>query len=208
MQTEHGAEQWRVRGSLRCNWPQRSEPDHLTATLATTRLRGEHPAMLGRLSIIAILALGLCGCGESSSKGAAESATRLLTAAFAGDRAAFEREIDRAAVRDDLRRQMTELAKATALDVEGGPSDFALDRMIGPDALTLVRAGTGEALTAAPTATQVAALVKVVDDKHACLRDAEAPGRCLLTFSKDRNGWRLVGMRAMNLRIEVADAGG
>ena len=42
--------------------------------------------------------------------------------------------------------------RPTALDVEGGPSDFALDRMIGPDALRLVRAGTGEALTAAPTA--------------------------------------------------------
>jgi hypothetical protein len=165
--------------------------------------------MLRRLSAIAFAALTLAACGgeKGAQKAATESATRLLTAAYAGDRAGFEREIDRAAVRNDVRRQMTEFAKATALDVEGGPSDFALDRMIGPDALTLVDQA-GQALTAAPTAAQVTALIKVIDDKHACLRDAETPGKCLLTFGKDRNGWRLVGMRAMNLRIEVADAGG
>jgi hypothetical protein len=164
--------------------------------------------MLRGLPIVALAALILSACGaERAPKGAAESASRLMAAALADDRVAFEAEIDRTAVREDVRRQVTELAKATALDVEGGPSDFALDRMIGPGAFTLVHAGTGEALTAAPTAKQVLSLMKVVDARHVCLRDAGAPARCLLTFGKDRNGWRLVGMQAMNLRIQVADAG-
>ena len=165
--------------------------------------------MLRRPFLVLLAALSLTACREDGAeKGAAESASRLLTAAMTRNRAAFEAEIDRPAVREDVRRQVNELARATTLEVDGGPSDFALDRMIGPDAFTLVRAGSGQALTAAPTAAQVMRLMKVVDATHVCLSDARAPARCLLTFGKDRNGWRLVGMQAMNLRIEVADAGG
>ena len=76
--------------------------------------------------------------------------------------------------------------------------------MIGPDALRLVRADTGEALTAAPTLGQVARLMKGLDNRHACLRDAAAPDRCLLTFAKLKGEWRLVGMQATDLKIQVA----
>ena len=148
--------------------------------------------------------LSLAGCGGAAPPGAAESASRLLTAAFTGDRVAFEAQIDRAAVREDIRRQVTGLAKGAALDVDGGPSEFALDRMISPAAFRLVHAGSGEALSHAPTAKQVAPLMRLVDGRHACLKDAEAPQRCLLTFGKAGRSWRLVGMQAMDLRIELA----
>ena len=167
--------------------------------------------MLRRTAIILAAGLSLAGCGGAAPHGgvpgaAAESASRLLTAAFTGDRVAFEALIDRAAVREDLRRQVTGLAKGAALDVEGGPSDFALDRMISPAAFRLVHAGSGEALSQAPTAKQVAPLMRAVDARHACLRDAAAPQTCLLTFAKGKGQWRLVGMRAMGLRIELAAA--
>jgi len=158
------------------------------------------------LPILAIVAVALNGCGAAAPKGAIESASRLLAAALSGDRVAFEAQIDRSAVREDVRRQVTELAKATALDVDGGPSEFALDRMISPDALRVVDR-SGAALTAAPTAAQVAPLMRKVDAGRACLRDAEAPGGCLLTFAKGKDHWRLVGMKAMDLTIEVAAAG-
>jgi hypothetical protein len=158
--------------------------------------------------LLALVAIGLNGCGAAAPKGAIESASRLLAAVMNGDRAAFEAQIDRRAVREDVRRQVTELAKATALDVEGGPSEFALDRMISPDAVRVVDR-SGAALTAAPTQKQVAPLMRKVDAKHACLKDAAA-NDCLLTFAKGkdptfgREHWRLVGMKAMDLTIQVA----
>lgn len=158
---------------------------------------------------LAVAALALSGCGGGAPKGATESASRLLAAALNNDRVAFEAEIDRAAVRDDVRRQVADLARATGLEVDGGPSEFALDRMISPDAVRVVDA-QGHRLTEAPSARQVAPLMKAVDGKRVCLRDVGTPGDCLLTFAKDPKAgaqWRLVGMKAMDLRIEVASAG-
>jgi hypothetical protein len=117
---------------------------------------------------------------------------------------AFEAQIDRTALREDLRRQMVELAQQRGVEVAGGPSDFALDRMIGPSALRLVRAGAGTPLAAAPTAAQLEQMLTTVGGKRACLPAPEAADRCLLTFAKAKNGWRLVGMQAMDLTIAVA----
>ena len=154
------------------------------------------------LSVLVAVALPLAACNGAAPRGAIESASRLLAAALSGDRIAFEAQIDRKAVRDDVRRQVTELARATALDVDGGPSEFALDRMISPEKVRVVDR-SGAALTAAPTPKQVAPLMRKVDGKHACLLDAQARD-CLLTFAKGRDHWRLVGMKAMDLTIRVA----
>lgn len=167
--------------------------------------------MLRAPLVLALAALGLSACNGAAPKAAAETASRLLTAAYNNDRVAFEAEIDRPAVRDDVRRQVNEMARTKALDVDGGPSEFALDRMISPDAVRIVDK-TGAPLAAAPTTQQVARLMKVVDARHVCLRDAESPQHCLLTFAKGTSApakghWRLVGMRALDLRVEVASAG-
>ncbi|WP_337189351.1 hypothetical protein [Phenylobacterium sp.] len=156
-----------------------------------------------RIATVLLVAVGLNGCGPAAPRGAIESASRLLAAALSGDRAAFEAQIDRAAVREDVRRQMAEMARATVLEVDGGPSEFALDRMISPEKVRVVD-GVGAALTAAPTPQQVAPLMRRVDDNHACLKDAGAGGGCLLTFAKGRDQWRLVGMKAMDLTVQVA----
>lgn len=161
--------------------------------------------------LLAFAALALTGCGGGAPKGAAESASRLLAAALNNDRVAFEAEIDRAAVREDVRRQVADLARATSLEVDGGPSEFALDRMISPDAVRVVDA-QGHRLTTPPTARQVAPMMKPVEGRRVCLRDAEAPDDCLLTFARGKDAkvgetWRLVGMKAMDLRIEVARLG-
>jgi hypothetical protein len=160
--------------------------------------------MIRRLLVIAFVSAGLAGCGDAAPRGATESASRLLAAAAKGDRVAFEAEIDRPAVRDDVRRQMSEVARSKVLDVEGGPSEFALDRMIGPDAVHLVRTGSGDIVTSAPGLDQIAGRMRALDGRRACLADARAPGRCLLTFARVKGGWRLVGMQASDLRIEVS----
>jgi hypothetical protein len=161
--------------------------------------------------VLALSAVALSGCGADAPKGAAETASRLLAAALKNDRVAFEAEIDRAAVREDVRRQVSEMARGSTLDVEGGPSEFALDRMISPDAVRVVDA-SGRRLTHAPSASEVAPLMKPLADRKACLRDAETHEDCLLTFARDPGSkggqWRLVGMKAMDLRVQVAAAGG
>jgi hypothetical protein len=161
--------------------------------------------MLRPALVLALAALGLSGCNGAAPRGATESASRLLGAALKGDRVAFEAEIDRTAVREDVRRQVADMARAKALEVDGGPSEFALDRMISPDALRVVDP-SGAPLAEPPTARQLAPLMKVIDRRHVCLRDAESPKNCVLTFAKTGQAgghWRLVGMRALDLRIEV-----
>lgn len=160
--------------------------------------------MIRRFIFAFLIAASLTSCSGGAPGGAAETASRLLAASAKGDRVAFEAEIDRPAVRDDVRRQMSEVARSQSLDVEGGPSEFTLDRMISPDALRIVRAGTGETVTKAPSARQIAAQMKTIDGKHACLRDNATTNRCLLTFGKAKGSWRLVGMQATDVRIEVA----
>lgn len=150
----------------------------------------------GAAVALGALALALGGCDGRAKADAAASAERLLAAVQANDRVAFEAEIDRDAVREDVRRQMIELARRQGLEVDGGPSEFALDRMIGPDAFRIVHAAGGEPLKDR---------LKVEDGK-VCLPADEAAKRCLLTFGKSEKRWRLVGMQAMDLTIEVADA--
>ena len=159
------------------------------------------------LIVSAAFALAACG-GDQPPRAAAESASRLLAAAIARDRVAFEAQIDRPAVREDLRRQVADLARGAALDVEGGPSEFALDRMISPGALRVVRSGAGAALAKAPSAAERGRQMRVVDQRHVCLHSAGEVSQCLLTFAKAKGGWRLVGMQAMTHRIEIADAKG
>jgi hypothetical protein len=160
--------------------------------------------MLRKGVALAVVALVLAGCGGRAPGAAAESASRLLAAAMKGDRVAFEAEIDRRAVREDLRRQMVELAQQSGIEVAGGPSDLALDRMIGPDAIRVVTAGAHERLAKPPTPDQLDELLKQISKKKVCLRDIEAEDRCLLTFAKAENRWRLVGMQATDLTIAVA----
>lgn len=157
---------------------------------------------------LALAAAALAGCGgRSGSGGAAQNASRLLAAAAADDRVAFEAEIDRSAVREDLRRQMVALGRDNNMQVDGGPSDLALDRMIGPDSVRLVTAGAGQAVREAPSAEQLAGMLKMVGKKRACLEDPAVKDRCLMTFASAKGRWRLVGMQAVDLEIPV-QAGG
>lgn len=158
--------------------------------------------MLRIAPLLVLVAVGLNGCGAAAPKGAIESASRLLAAVMQGDRAAFEAQIDRAAVREDMRRQVAAIAKGATLEIEGGPSEFALDRMISPDAVRVVDS-SGDKPTVAPTPAQVAPLMRKVDDKKACLREADGD-HCVLTFAKGDGHWRLVGMRALDATVQIA----
>lgn len=148
------------------------------------------------------LAVGLSGCDLGVRADASKDIAAFLTAAHRGDRQAFEAGLDRPALRSDLRDQVAELGRGSLLDVDGGPSEFALDRMISPGAFEIVEAQTGRVLPAAPTPAQVQLLMKVADRGHVCLRNPSR-NQCVLNFAREKGRWRLVGMPATGLKIEV-----
>jgi len=157
------------------------------------------------LAALAVLAVSLAGCDIGVRADAAKAIERFLAAVHNDDRAAFEAAIDRPALRANLGEQLTELARAKGVVVEGGPSEFALDRMISPEAFRLVEARTGQALPHAPSAAEIVLIMKVQDKSHVCVGDPKAP-RCQLSFAKRSGTWRLVGMPATNLTIAVPPA--
>jgi uncharacterized membrane protein len=158
-----------------------------------------------RAAALLALALGMAGCGERTGGGgdAATAAQALLTAVQTGDARAFEAHLDRPALRANLRAQLQMMAAANGLDVAGGAADFALDRMIAPEAFRLVRSQDGAQVTTAPTLSQVTALMTPLAKDRACLHDFVAPQRCLLTFTRHEDSWHLVAMPAYDLRIVV-----
>jgi hypothetical protein len=141
------------------------------------------------------LALSACSFGERSH--ASKAIAAFLAAAQRGDKAAFEKGLDRSAVRADLRQQIADLGRARGVDV-GGASEFALDRLITPSAVLAVAAGVKPGWPAAPTSDEIIPRMKVRDAIHVCLESA-ATKQCLLTFSNHNGAWRLVGMQAQHL---------
>ena len=160
--------------------------------------------MLSKGLVVALtaLAVALGGCDIGVRADAAKAIERFMKAVHDDDRAAFEAAIDRPALRSDLRDQLTDLGRAKGVVVDGGPSEFALDRMISPGVFRLVEARTGEVLPHAPTAAEIALIMKVRDKGHVCVGDPRQD-RCTLSFAKRAGAWRLVGMQATDLRIEV-----
>jgi len=163
--------------------------------------------MISKVRVAALCALGLAtqGCGGAGGGDAAAAAQALLAAAQAGDAAKFEAGIDRPALRAELRQQIIGVGQANGLDV-GGPSDTALDRMIGPQAVHLVPAAGGAALAGPPTPAQVAGLVKPAGAGRVCLHDLTPQQGCLLTFLHEKAGWRLVSMPSGDVVVAIPPA--
>lgn len=155
--------------------------------------------------VLTVLALALSACSGGEKAEASKDVAGFLDAVRRGDRAAFNAGVNRVEVRSDLREQVKALARLKGVEVDGGPSEFALDRMITPEAFHLVDARTGQPLAAAPTPAQVASMLKVRNSTRVCLDDATTHA-CRITFAKRDGGWKLVGMPATDLRIEVPPA--
>lgn len=148
------------------------------------------------------MAIGVQGCGKGAGADASGAAQGLLAAAQAANAEAFEAWLDRPALRSVLREQMIAVAQQNGLDV-GGPSDVALDRMIGPQVLKLMQAGSRAPLAAPPSAAQVAAMMKPLGKDRACLHDLTPQQACILTFAREKPGWRLVALPAGDVPIAV-----
>jgi hypothetical protein len=159
--------------------------------------------------VVALAALFVAACGGKSDKAATRDVQAFLAAVQSGDPTAFEASIDRAKLRTHVGRQVADVARAAGLEVEGGPSEFALDRRINPGNIHLLAAGFP--LMGPPGLEQVEAVLKPVDKQHVCVHDGSAEKRCVLLFQKqkaDRQSqrkaaWRLVEMPAEHLTLDL-----
>ena len=154
---------------------------------------------IGAAIALTTVSVAALAAGRGTDKDAAAAVQAALTAARAGDAQALEKTLDRPALREDLRRQMMEVAQAAGVEVDGGPSDPALDRMIGPDAVRLAAEPVGS----------VEEHLKKTGKAEVCVTGADAD--CVLTFArqKGRGPWRLVGMKAAEPSVDVGvDLGG
>lgn len=149
---------------------------------------------------LAGLGVALSACGADAKDEAAQDVRDLLVAAQEGDADAFEAGIDREKLKADLRVQVREAAREQGIDI-GGPSDAALDRMIGPDAVRVAQTDP----ETAPTAAQIAEILEVKDNTRACLRvPGEADG-CALTFEKQGPRWKLIGVQTSRLELRPGE---
>jgi hypothetical protein len=154
--------------------------------------------MLRKGILVALaLALGVGGCSLDPRGSASKAIASFLGAVQRRDGAAMEVVLDRPALRADLRDQLAALGRSSGIDIGAGPSEFAMDRMITAPAIRRAQAHT--TLPPAPTAAQVAALLKVQDKDHVCVQDA-AGATCALSFARRRGTWRLTGMAATGVK--------
>ena len=146
----------------------------------------------GLAAAFSVLALTLGGCGLGARQSGSAAIASFLAAVQTGDRKAFEAALDRPALRSDLSEQMADVGKTHAVDV-GGPSEFALDRMISPQAIRLTAARVAPGWPATPTAAQIIPHMKARGLHFVCLEEVSSK-KCLLSFTQEGGTWRLTAM--------------
>jgi len=132
----------------------------------------------------------------------ARGVQEFFQAVRSGDRKAFEAAVDRPALHADLRGQLAAVGRQYGLEVEGGASEFSLDRLITPQAFVLVDAGTGQPLAGPPALDQIAGALQVADRGHVCLMTMTTK-TCVLRFTRHEGRWRLTGMPARQTPVAL-----
>ena len=154
-----------------------------------------------------VLALVLPACEAPQQRlDAAEDVRVFLVAAEAGDRATFDRHVDRvalkAALRADLDAEIAKRPELTAAD-RGRLLDQIVDGL-GPEAFRGPPGSRGEQTR---SVAEIAAALRPVSDTRVCLPSQPGAQDCAATFDNQDGTWRLVAVEAGSLRVTSADPG-
>ena len=161
-----------------------------------------------RSPLLALALLAPAGCQQAATQyDAAEDVRAFITAVRENDRAAFERHLDRPA----LRAQLLPQAKA-AIAAQAGPlgavlserlDESVVDGVIQPESFRLMLERSG-APARTPTAAEIATQRRVEGGGRVCLPRAPG-GPCAITFAQSGTGeaavWKLVAIDATGVNI-------
>ena len=160
------------------------------------------------LSLAALAALGACGLPERYR--AAQDVHAFFQAVRDDDQAAFEAHVDRPALRRELRAEVDQAASGAGLGGDvlervlgAGRSEALVERMISPRSFRVVWRRSGMPAGRAPSAPEIAVMLRMVGPDEACLRDLKSD-RCVLTFRREGGTFRLAGISAGAVRVGAA----
>lgn len=153
-----------------------------------------------RIAAIALLGLTLAACATTSRYDAAGDVHALLVAIRDNDRAAFDRHVDRRALKNSLearlmrevgKRDMDDGARALAALVAPGLADAAVDGLVRPEAFRAAASYYGYTPDQPiPNRIAIGGALKYRPDGSVCAT-RKKDGPCLLVFTNTDGTWRL-----------------
>jgi hypothetical protein len=152
-----------------------------------------------RLALVLTLAL-VSACASMPKLDAANDVHAFLLAVRDGDRVAFDRYVDRAALKTQLRsRALAEGPALIAADprlgalgalLSGPLVDAAVDTLVQPEVFRAVAIQHGyQPGQSIPGPMLIARALTQMDDGRVCIADK---GKCQLVFADEAGTWRLV----------------
>ncbi len=161
--------------------------------------------MIGRSALAVTVALALGGCERAGTQlDAAQDVRAFIVASREGDRATFDRHVDRAALTADLRRQIVAQpgAAGAARLFESEQGRQLLDRLIAPETFAFALDRAGPALQRTPTTPEIAAVLRVVDGDTVCLPQGGLDGPCAASFDRQGDTWRLTALNGAGAIVQ------
>lgn len=158
--------------------------------------------MIRTLAAIALAALTLAGCATASRFDAAGDVHALLVAIRDNDRVAFDRHVDRKALKQNLegrlmretsRADMDDGARAVAALLAPSLADVAVEALIRPEVFRAAANYYGyTADKPLPDRLAIGGSLKYLDDGKVCATKKK-DGPCLLVFTNVEGVWKLSG---------------
>lgn len=158
--------------------------------------------MIRTLALLALAAVTLSGCATASRFDAAGDVHSLLVAIRDNDRAAFDRYVDRKALKQSLegrvmrettRPDMDDGARALAALIAPNLADIAVEALIRPEVFRAIANYYGYTPDKPlPDRLAIGASLKYLDDGRVCATKKK-DGPCLLIFTNVAGTWKLSG---------------
>jgi len=160
--------------------------------------------MLKPIGALAGLALLIAGCEAPQQRlDAGKDVHAFLVAAREGDRATFDRHVDRAALKAQLRAEL-DGGLAAGAGLPSSVTGVVLDSLVdgfGPESFQLATQGVGALANRTPTAPEIAAVLRPLEGGRVCLPRSPGGADCAATFADQDGTWRLVAVDVSGLRV-------
>lgn len=180
-----------------------------------TRLTSTAPSAALRGLAALILCAALAACATVDRYGAAGDVHTLLTAIRDGDRATFERHVDRPALERQIEQRLAEEARGAGGDwgslgalLAPALARVAGEALIQPEVFRAVAENYGyDRSKPLPNAMAIAGALRKTGEDQVCAARAK-DGPCMLVFTRQDGVWRLSGFEGDLSLLRNGAAGG